>query len=276
MADAELVVRDGTGTALVPARHLILTRAPEMARLAEMMPVVAAFDLIGLDNHDAAAATLKQVRTIRKNVEAFHDQQKGPINSVRTIALDLEKQDVVAWKTLETALGARLLAFDTELERQRKAEQDRLNREALQKAQDEATARAKALRDAAKAEDDLAVKKQLNAQARQLKDAPIFVAPVEVASPVQQTGTRTTWSADITDLETLVVAVAMGILKRRAKVGQFTSLTIMGEQDAPLAALEADRLLSSHPWLNTQAGQSREEFSMPGVVAVSKTGLSGR
>jgi len=276
MADAELVVRDGTGDGLVPARQLILTRAPEMARLVELTPLVASFDLIGLDNHDAAAATLKQVRTIRKNVEAFHDQQKGPINSVRTIALDLEKRDVGAWKALETGLGARLLAFDTELERQRKAEQDRLNREAVLKAQAENDARAKALRDAAKAEDDAAVKRQLQAQARAMKAAPIFVAPVEVASPVQQTGTRTTWSAEITDLEALIVAVAMGILQRRVPGSALLAKAAAGEPTAPLSVLEPDRLIESHPWLNAQAAQGREEFTMPGVVAVSKTGLSGR
>ena len=132
-ATAELIVRDGTGGALVPARKLILTRAPEMARLAEMTPRVAAFDLLGLDNHDAASETLREVRMIRKHVEAFHDLQKGPLNEVRAVALDLEKRDVGAWKALETGLGAKLLAFDAEVERQRKAEQDRLTREALRK-----------------------------------------------------------------------------------------------------------------------------------------------
>ena len=253
---AELVVRDGTGQALVPARTLILTRAPEMARLGEMTPRVAAFDFLGLDNHDAAADVLKEVRAIRKHVEAFHDLQKGPLNEVRAVALDLEKRDVGAWKALETGLGAKLLAFDAEMERQRKAEEARLTREALVRAQAEADAQAKALREAAKAEDDLALKRQLNAQARQLKDAPVFVAPVAVASPVAKTSTTTRWSAEIVDVLALVQAVAAGRV--------------------PLAALEPERLIESHPWLNTQATQLREEFAVPGCVAVQKTSLSGR
>ena len=256
MAQAELVVRDGTGSALVPARQLILTRAPEMARLVEMTPRVAAFDLLGLDNHDAAADTLKEVRTIRKHVEAFHDMQKGPLNEVRAIALDLEKRDVGAWKALETGLGAKLLAFDTEMERQRKAEQDRLNREALLAAQAEADAQAKALREAAKAEDDAAVKRQLQAQARAVKATPVFVAPVEVVAPVTASSTMTRWSAEITDVLALVKAVADGAV--------------------PLAALEPERLIEAHPWLNKQVTQLREEFVVPGVVAVQKTSLSGR
>lgn len=253
---AELVVRDGTGGELVPARKLILTHASQMIRLPALTAMVETYSDVTLENHAAAKLVLTEVREARKSVELHHDMQKAPLNAVRTLALDLEKQDVGAFKALETKLGARLLAFDTELERQRKAEQDRLNREALVKAQAEADARAKALRDAAKAEDDAAVKRQLNAQARQLKDAPVFVAPVEVASPVVQTSTVTRWSAEIVDVLALVKAVAAGAV--------------------PLAALEPERLVESHPWLNKQATQLREEFAAPGCVAVQKTSLSGR
>ena len=273
---AALVVSDGTGAALVPAQKLILTRAPQVARLGALTEAVGAFTNITLDTHAPAKSVLADVRSTRKQVEQFHDNQKAPLNLVRSRALELEKDDVGAFKALETALGAKLLAFDIEVERQRRAEQSRLQAEAVEKARKEADDRAKALRAAAKAEDDAATKRQLNAQARALKDAPVFVAPVVVAAPVAAVGTVTRWSAEITDLEALVVAVAMGILKRRATVGQFTSVTILAEQDAPMAALEPERLLESHPWLNTAASQGREEFTLPGVVAVSKTGLSGR
>lgn len=276
VTSAQLVVTDGTGAALVPAQKLILTRAPQVARLGALTEAVGALAEITLDTHGQAKSLLAEVRTARKQVEQFHDAQKAPLNLVRSRALDLEKEDVAPFKSLETALGAKLLAFDTELERQRKAEQARLQAEAVEKARKEADDRAKALRAAAKAEDDLATKKQLNAQARALKEAPVFVAPVVVAAPVAAVSTVTRWSAEITDLEALVVAVAVGILKRRATVGQFTSMTILAEQDAPLAALEPERLIESHPWLNTAASQGREEFRLPGVVAVSKTGLSGR
>lgn len=253
---AELVVRDGTGGALVPARKLILTHASQLIRLPALAEMVAGYTEITLENHSAAKAVLAEIRSTRKSVEMHHDIQKAPLNEVRARALDLEKSDVGAFKALETTLGSRLLAFETEVERQRKAEEARLQREALVAAQAEADARAKALREAAKAEEDAAVKRQLNAQARQLKDAPVFVAPVEVASPVVQTSTVTRWSAEITDVLALVKAVAAGTV--------------------PLAALEPERLIDAHPWLNKQATQLREEFTMPGVVAVQKTGLSGR
>lgn len=253
---AALVVRDGTGGSLVPARTLILTRASQMSRLPELAAMAQAYTAITVETHAAAKAVLAEIREARKSVEMHHDIQKAPLNQVRTRALDLEKQDVGAFRLLETALGARLLAFEQDVERQRKAEAERLQREALLAAQAEADARAKALRDAAKAEEDAATKRQLQAQARALKAAPVFVAPVEVASPVAQTSTVTRWSAEITDVLALVQAVAAGTV--------------------PLAALEPERLIESHPWLNKQVTQLREEFVMPGVVAVQKTGLSGR
>jgi hypothetical protein len=275
-ADSQLVVADGTGQSLVPARQLILTRAPEIARLPALTDEVAAFDVITLANHDAATSTLKTVRATRKAVETFHAAQKAPINDVRTVALDLEKRDVTPFKALETALGAKVLAFEAEVERQRRVEAERLTRERLAQAQAEADARAKALRDAAKIEEDKAVKRQLQAQARAMKDAPVFVAPVEVDAPIAKTATTTRYSAEITDVEALIVAVAVGILKRRAQTSTFTSLNLLAERDAPVAALEPERLIESHPWLNTQATQDRAEFSLPGVVVVAKTSLSGR
>jgi hypothetical protein len=252
----ELAIIDGTGQSLVPARRLILTRAPEYLLIPNLQAEVSKFETITLENHDRATATLKNLRVTRKKVETFHEAQKGPINEVRGRALDLEKSDVNAIKSLETTLGARLLAFDQEVEKKRKDEEERLNREALAKAQAEADARAKALRDAAKAEDDLKVKRQLNSQARALKDAPVFVAPVKVSSTISTVSTVERWSAEILDVMSLVRAVAEGRV--------------------PLAALEPEQLIGNHPWLNSQAVQGREEFTLPGVVAVKKTSLSGR
>jgi hypothetical protein len=272
----ELVVRDGTGAMLVPTRDLVLTHAAVLLKLPTLTAAVADLDTITLETQPKAKQVLAEVRAARKQAEQHHDLQKAPINEVRNYALSLEKDDVGRFKSLETKLGAKLLAFETELERQRKEEQDRLHREAVAAAQLEAAARAKALRDAAKAEDDAAVKRQLNAQARALKDAPVFVAPVEVESPVVKTSTVTRWSAEITDVEALVVAVAMGIIQRRVPGSALLAKAAAGEPTAPLAALETDRLIESHPWLNTAASQAREEFVMPGVQAVSKTGLSGR
>jgi hypothetical protein len=272
----ELVVRDGTGAMLVPTRQLILTHAAALLRLPALVDAVVAFETITIETQPQAKTVLAEVRALRKNAEQHHDLQKTPINEVRAYALALEKDDVGKFKTLETTLGAKLMAFDAEVERQRRVEQERVNREALAQAQAEADARAKALRDAAKAEDDAAVKRQLNAQARALKSAPVFVAPVVVAAPVTKTSTTTRWSAEITDAEALVVAVAMGIIQRRVPGSALLAKAAANEPTAPVAALELDRLIESHPWLNTQATQDREEFSLPGVVAVEKTSLSGR
>jgi len=272
----ELVVRDGTGMMLVPTRDLVLTHAAVLLKLPSLTAAVTDLDTITLDTQPKAKQVLAEVRAARKQAEQHHDLQKTPINDVRAYALSLEKDDVGRFKALETKLGAKLIAFEADLERQRKTEQERLDREALAKAQEEANARAKALRDAAKAEDDAAVKRQLNAQARALKTAPVFVTPAEVALPVVKTSTTTRWSAEITDVEALVVAVAMGILQRRLPIDTPLGKLVQVEPTAPLAVLEPERLIESHPWLNTAATQAQEEFSLPGVVAVSKTSLSGR
>ena len=256
MAEGELVVRDGTGASLVPMQTLVLTRAAAVALLPSLVDLVGQFETVTLDTHQQAKSALTKVRDARKRIEQHHVEQKRPLNQARDVALTLEREDVAPFKALETAIGARILSFEAELERQRRAEQERLQREAVEAARVEADARAKALRDAAKAEDDAKIKRALNAQARALKDAPVFVAPVEVASPIAKTSTTTRWSCDLVDVMALVQSVAAGRI--------------------PLAALEPERLIETHPWLNAQATQLREEFSIPGCIAVQKTTLTGR
>jgi len=272
----QLVVAVPSGSGLVPAGKLVLTRAPQALDVPAYMQRVANLPAITVETHADAKALLDEIRERRRACERFHDMQKAPLTAVRNMALQLEKDDVGAFKTLETQVGAKLLAFDAEIERQRKAEQERLNREAVAKAQAEADARAKALREAAKAEDDAATKRALNAQARALKDAPVFVAPVQVAPVVAKTSTTTRWAAEITDVDALVVAVAVGILRRRVPPSTALLAALADEREAPLAALEPERLREAHPWLNTAAVQGQEEFTLPGVVAVKKTALSGR
>jgi len=251
----ELIIA-GDATVLVPSGRLVLTRAPELLNLSLLQQQVEKFQVITVENHASATAALKNLRVIRQKVEKFHETQKAPINGIRSLALDLERTDVSSVKSLETTLGARVLAFETEVERQRKIEEERLRREALEQAQKEADAKAKALRDAAKVEEDRKTKRQLNLQARSVEAAPVFVPAVKVSAPVTTSSTTTRWSVEITDIRELVKAVADGRV--------------------PLAALEPERLLDSHPWLTAQAVQLREEFSIPGTVAVKKTTLSGR
>lgn len=268
-----LTVRDDV--ALVPAKTITLTRAAVMASAAALATRAAGIVKVVADTYDEATDLLKQLKQTRREIERHHDAQKGVINDVRNRALDLERTDLNVVKPHETRLGSLVLDFDRERERARKAEEDRLRREALAKAEEEQRAAAAALKAAAKIEDDPEMQKALRKQAREVAAAPVLVAPVVLPPVVTKPGLakRTTWSADITNIELLVVAIAARIIADKATVYTPDVLATLAQSAPPLDAIEPDALAKAHPYLNDKARSSREDFTMPGVVAVCRETL---
>ncbi len=277
MPDEGLAVTE-PGAAIVPTRTVVLTRAVVMNDLPRYTDRTTAL-VVEVATHGAAKTLLTEIRAHRKQAEQHHADQKKPINAFRDRALALEKEDVSAWKKIEDGLAAKLLAFETAIEQERKAEQARLQREALAEAKRVQDEQAKLLRTAAKQVEDEATRKALNKQARAVAATPVYAAPVTVAPAVESSRTRTTWSADVLDVEALVIAVAATILVKRfpptgapSAISTYLGL-IAQETPVPLSALEPDKLADTHPWLNGQAVQLRGELRIPGVVAVERTKL---
>lgn len=281
IATTALVVRGNDLPQVIPTGRVVLTRCPSMPALAGMQTAFAEIGALTVDRHPQAKQLLDHVRAARREAEAFHANQKRPINAVRDVALDLEKQDVSAWKKLETQIGSAILDFEREVERQRKAEEDRRLREKIAAEQAAAQQKAADLKAAAKETDDPATAKALRQQAKVVAATPTYI-PTEafaVASPIAASSTRKTYRAEIADLDALVLAVAAGILARRLPIDdprRATALDLIGPTSVSIDAIEPARLVESHPYLDGWARNSKGELTLPGVVAVEKTGLSGR
>lgn len=178
-------------------------------------------------------------------VQAAHQAHKVAVGQKKSVAFPLEQADA--------ALSHARLKWSDEQEKVRLAEQRRLQEEAdrlTKRLMDEERERLLAeATEMAEAGD--------HAGAMELMDVEPEVQPVEVEAvqsyvPKQEgLSGRTTWSAEVTDLPTLVKAVAEG--------------------RAPIQCLEANM-----PFLNKQATAFRGALDIPGVKARAKSSESVR
>ena len=138
--------------------------------------------------------------------------------------------------------------YDLEQERIRKAEEDRLRKEAEKREEEERIA--------------LALEAEQNGQheeAEAIIEAPVFVAPVILPKSTPKTSGgavfQTRWFASVTDLKALCRAVGNG---------QASTEYVMG-----LTKDKATGIISS-PALNSRAVSDKSTLNVPGVQALSR------
>lgn len=199
---------------------------------------------------------------IRRTLRRVADHYKGykdPVNALRGHILDLERSDLRGWE----AESERLTPIVDGWRVQEAARIERERREAQAAEDQRVRAEQQAIADALKAQaaqqPDKAVAKAQAAEARSIEQKPLAARSV-ASRPLPTVAGLGAGSekpvAEILDLMTLVKAVAAG--------------------KVPLAALEPERLIESHPWLNRQAGQMGEQLQYPGVRIVKKRVIAAR
>jgi hypothetical protein len=191
----------------------------------------------------AAAEFMKKIKKARKDWEAIIGPVTKKAHEAWKEAIGLEKKvDAPLERAEKMILSPAMSNFRQAQERARRIEEDRLQREAQKRADDEALAHATELAQAGfKEEADAAIADPIPA-----------AAPVVPAAPrVEGLSERLTWNAEIVDKLALVKAVAEG--------------------RAPLGAIEANM-----PFLNGVARSLKSEFNVPGCRAVSRHSFAGR
>jgi hypothetical protein len=211
--------------------------APILAE-SQKITVIASAD-------DAANATSmgRLLQAESKELESFFKEIKRQIDAVKAPVLAAEKSDTLPIEAEKSRLGALQIAW-TQAERKKQEERDR-------------QARAEADREAQEAILQRAIEHEslgdMDAAEATLAEAPV-ASPVATLSKVSKPSgsvSKVNYSARVTNLLELVKAVASG--------------------KVPVNALSANE-----SFLNNQAKQFREAFSVPGVELVRSENLHYR
>ncbi|GAA4401120.1 hypothetical protein [Quisquiliibacterium transsilvanicum] len=220
---------------------------------------------------ELASDDLKQVKALQKEVEEKRTSITGPLNQAVKAVNDLFrppkdyldraevtlKRAIVGWTTEQERIAAearRKAEAEARAERERLAAIEREQAEAARRAQEEAQAAAAAGdQEAAAAAMAAAQAAEEQAAVAAMTAQVVTVAPA-VEAPAKVTGItgRVTYSAEVTNLELLVKAVAQGL--------------------APIECLQADT-----KFLGAQARAFKKAGELfPGVMAVAERSIAAR
>jgi hypothetical protein len=219
-----------------PALELVVDGSRVTQKALSMPDQARAVTITSPDSYQRACDFLKGVKALREEIaETFDPHIKRAYDSHR--ALCAEKKDAEApLAEAERIVKTALVAWDTEQERIRLAEQRRLEAEAKRQEEDRRISEAEYLSDQGAID-----------EADALLDAPIDVPVVAIAPTtpkVSGIAYRETWSAKVTDLHALVKFVAAN--------------------PSHLGLLQA-----SLPALNAQARSLKAQMRIPGVQAIA-------
>jgi len=195
------------------------------------------------DTRQMGDSELAGIKRQRKKLEDLRTELKAPMLEAGRRVDALFKPMIETCDRAIAILQPKILNYDRELAAAR-AEEQRKAQEAADEQKRRLEAQAAALQSSGATEAAAAVK-----EAATLVTAPHI--PIAVSTAVRSTVTRVTWSAEVTNLMDLVLAVAIG--------------------EAPLQALQADMT-----YLNGRARTDKEALKIPGVKAVPTESLAAK
>ena len=233
-------------TALAQVINVEVPSPPEV--VAQLSPIVAEARAFVVNDQESNAVALERFRQLRAGEKAIETH----FAKAKKDASDAHKSIVAAVNGLVAPIAeARGIydraaqAFEAAEREKARQEEERLRLEAKKREDD------RALMDAAQAEaeGDTASAEAIISEAAHAPAPAIYVAPA--VAKVEGVSTRTTWSAEVTDLHALVKHVATH------------------PDDLCL-------LLPNGPALNKMAQARRQALSIPGVRAMASTVRSSR
>lgn len=210
-----------------------------VALRAEYGPIILAASKITVDSVEAYKKANEFGRLLQaasKETEAFFKEVKVQIDAIKKPVLAAEKEHINPLEEEKLRLGREITNWDIKVRREREEEERKAREEAEKQAREEQLQRAVELEAAGELQ-----------QAEAILDEPVYVPPVIIQAPTapKTVGkvSRVTYRAKVTDLKALVRAVADG--------------------KAPLGAI-----MANESYINKQAGNDKENFSMPGCELV--------
>jgi hypothetical protein len=213
----------------------------------EYSPIIQAAEKLIVDSVDSYEEANKLGRLLQaasKETEAFFKEVKVQVDAIKKPVLAAEKEHMNPLEEQKLRLGREITAWDIKVRREREEEERKAREEAEKQAREEQLMRAVELEAAGELQ-----------QAEAILDEPVYVPPVIIQSvtapKVAGKVSRVTYKARVTDLKALVRAIADG--------------------KAPLGAIEVNE-----SYINKQAANDKENFSMPGCELVRDEGTHFR
>jgi hypothetical protein len=224
------------GQILGPGSEFEIQRQAFRNEIASVLEAAKRAKVDSVDAYEQANRLGRVLQAASKERESWFKSVKQRIDAIKAPILSAEKEDCGSIDQEKLRLGREITAWDIKVRREREEEERKAREEAEKQAREEQLQRAVEL----EASGDL---QQAEAV---LEEAP-YIPPVIIQAPtapkVQGKVSRKTYKARVTDLKALVKAVADG--------------------KAPLGAIMADT-----SYINKQAANDKENFSMPGCELV--------
>ncbi len=236
------------------------TQAHEFTAEAEGMLVVAqAYEIDSPDMYQLAAQELSKIKARYKAINDARLSITRPMDEAKKRVMAFFDQPLKPLKAAESFLKKVMLDWDQKQERirqEKEAEARKAQEEARKKAEAEAEAARKKAEEAAKGNDEqAAAEARAKAEEAQAQQEALEHAPAPVVMPdtpkVKGLSKRQKWSAEVTDFEALVKAVAEG--------------------KAPITLLKVDQTA-----LNGMARSLKDALNIPGIRAVAENVLASR
>lgn len=250
------LVHEPSFSNIIPPDDATQRRLAVVARATQFAASVTGITVTSSESYQVAGETLRAVKSMINELESACRPEIDFRHKAHKEALAEFNRGSAPLAVAESTLKRALLGWDQEQERIRVTEQRRLQAEAEAKAREEAKA----------AEEERRLQQAIELEqsgdkeaAKQVLEAPVVVPEVYVPPVILATTTpkveglskRQVWKCDVTDLMTLVKAVAAG--------------------QVPLAAIEANTV-----FLGQQARSLKSEMKYPGVKVWPEDSLSGR
>jgi hypothetical protein len=238
MSEQMGLVKRLEGEILGPESAFAVERTKKRNEWGPIVESAKMLTIVDAESKERAVGHGRLLQASAKAVQEMYTGVKQSIDSIKKPVLEAEKQDIGAITVAKDTLAQKVLVWNRE--------QERIHAEAVRKAQEEArkAAEEQKLADAIAAEQ--AGEKE---EAEQILNEPTMAMPVivqKVAAKVQGEVTKTTYTAEVTNLMELVKAVARGVV--------------------PIQALCADV-----PFLNSQARSFSTGLNYPGVKVNQST-----
>lgn len=229
---------------LGPESPFAVARSERKKEWLQVVEATKTLEITDAESKETAVGYGRLLQASEKELAKLFTEAKQAVDQIKKPILQMEKDDLGAIKTAKDALGVIVQAYNRQ--------QERIHQDALRKAQEEARKAAEEQRLAEAIALEQAGEKEEAEQV--LNEKPMMSAPVIVQksnAKVAGEVAKQTYSAQVTNLQDLVRAVASGLV--------------------PIQAVKADE-----PWLNSQARAFRDGLSYPGVKVVAKDTLHFR
>ncbi len=196
------------------------------------------------ESYNDAAKTLTEIAATKKNIKAHHAPMKTTAHEAHRAAVAAEKRFLDPLNEAEKIIKSNIVTWTTAQAKIKQDEENRRRIEAEKVEEDERLARAQTAQDNG----------QTEAEVEEILETPKGIVTKPVAETFEKSSsvsTRTTWKAEVYNYKLLCQSVVDG--------------KVSGE------AIDANM-----PFLNKLARQEKGDLDIPGVKAVSETGVITR